>query len=391
MAFSGAFHTITLSNDGVVHSFGQNDVGQLGLGVNDNKVLLPSHITNLPRIKQVACGFNFTFCVDFEGFLWSFGKNNEGQLGTGNTNNFNLSLVPQNSLGQLDTGNTTHFNVPQQIQNIPPVLSVACGSTHTLFISNDGNFNLWSCGKNDHGQLCLGHTEQQSIFQQTSFSNILKVSLGGYHSLFQNDKGEIYSCGYNFKGQLGLGHFETLKIIPTLIPNLPPNIVQFICGCFHCLFLDLEGNVFSVGHNYYGQLGLGHITMQNILNNIPNIPPIQTISSAFHSSYLIDFEGNVWSFGAGSLGQLGHGDKNNLKSPKKIESLKDIQQISKGPYGDHFLVKDSQNSIFAIGSNNCGQLGTGDTESVPIPKVINSKYFSIWGEDTKSRAKSARK
>ena len=67
----GWYHTITLSNDGTLHSFGQNNDGQLGLGHNNN-VSLPTPIPNLPKIKLISCGCNFTVCVDYEGFIWSF-------------------------------------------------------------------------------------------------------------------------------------------------------------------------------------------------------------------------------------------------------------------------------------------------------------------------------
>ena len=99
----------------------------------------------------------------------------------------------------------------------------------------------------------------------------------------------------NCEGQLGLGDFDSPHVTPTLIPNIPPNIVQFISGYYHNIFLDSEGNVFSVGDNLFGQLGLGHNKNQNVLNQIPNIPPIQIISSSRSSSYLVDFEGNIWS------------------------------------------------------------------------------------------------
>ena len=134
----GLQHTITLSDDGTVHSFGKNKEGQLGLGHN-NDVSLPTPIPNLPQINQISCGGFFTVCVDYEGFIWSFGENKFGQLGTGN---------------KMD------FNVPQKLQNIPLVLSVSCGIYHTLMITNDDN--LWSCGGNDYGQLCLGRSLNSS-------------------------------------------------------------------------------------------------------------------------------------------------------------------------------------------------------------------------------------
>ena len=367
-ACCGAYHTITLSNDGTLHSFGSSYYGQLGLGHN-NRVLLPTPIPNLPKITKISCGFNFTVCVDCEGFMWSFGENCAGQLGT---------------------GNTTNFNVPQKIEDIPPVHSISCGLEYTLIITNDSN--LWSCGNNNYGQLCLGNQENQSKPQLTLFPKISKISTGSSHSLFQNDKGEIFSCGFNTQGECGLGHFDHPQITPSLIPNAPPNIVQFVCAFHHSLFLDSEGNVFSVGENAYGNLGLGHYTDQNVLSKIPNIPPIQTISCVGSSCYLIDFEGNLWSFGNNEYGQLGHGDKAFISTPKIINTLKGIQQISYGSNGYHFIAKNSQNQIFSIGNNVSGQLGTGEfTGSVLIPKEINPQYSIIWGEVLHSRAKSARK
>ena len=352
----GQYHTITLTDDGTAYSFGRNYDGQLGLGYNEN-ISLPTPIPNLPQINMVSCGGYFTVCVDDEGFIWSFGKNDSGQLGT---------------------GDKTNSNVPQKILNIPPVISVSCGSHHTLMITYDSD--LWSCGRNNLGQLCLGDTEDR-LKPQKSFSNISKISAGWEHSLFQNNKGEIFACGFNEDGQCGLGHFNDSQITPSLIPNAPPNIVQFVCGCHHNLFLDCEGNVFSVGYNSQGQLGLDHDTNQNELNKIQNIPPIRIISCVHSSSYLIDFEGNLWSFGYNKFGQLGHGDKTNINTPTIINNLKNIQQISNGCCGDHFFAKNSQNQIFATGNNEYGQLGTGKDRSHSILKEINSQYFTIWGSN----------
>ena len=117
----------------------------------------------------------------------------------------NLSFG-KNNFGQLGTGNKTDFNDPQKLQDISPVLSVSCGYEHTLIITNDDN--LRSCGKKEYGQLCHGDKEH------TLFSNISKISAGYYHSLFQNDKEELFACGYNQQGACGLGHKQHPQIIP---------------------------------------------------------------------------------------------------------------------------------------------------------------------------------
>ena len=354
----GEGHTITLSDDGEVHSFGRNIEGQLGFGDN-NSVSLPSPIRNLPKIMEISCGGYFSLCTDNEGGLWAFGQNN--------------------GYGQLGTGNKISYNIPQKIKDIPPARSVSCGCYHALIITNDSN--LWSCGRNDFGQLCLGNTGgYYSKYQQTSFQQISKISAGGYHSFFQNNNGEIFACGRNGHGQCGLGHFNSPQINVTLIPNLPLNIVQFCSGYHHSLFLDSKGNVFSVGNNENGELG--HNNNQTVLNQIPNIPPTRSITCVGHSSYLVDVDGNLWSFGHNGYGQLGHGDKANRNVPTKIESLKNITQTVQGSCGYHFLAKDSQNKIFAMGGNDFGQLGTGNNQSLSSAQEINSKYFPMWGRNS---------
>ena len=91
------------------------------MGLSHNQKV-PTPIPNLPKISKISCGYNFTVCVDYEGFIWSFGENYYGQLGTGTKTNFN---VPQ-----LGIENKPNFNVPQKLLDIHPVLSVSCGFGH---------------------------------------------------------------------------------------------------------------------------------------------------------------------------------------------------------------------------------------------------------------------
>ena len=367
----GWHYTICLSDSGEVHSFGKNDLGQLGLGHND-KVLHPTLVPTLFKIRSVSCGFHFTVCIDEEGSVWSFGDNDCGELGT---------------------GNRQVYNTPQKIMDIPPIQTITCGGYHTLFI--DKNKNLWSVGRNDCGQLALGTKGEnyQLNPQQTSFSNILKISAGFRHSMFQTEKEEIYSCGDNSHGELGWEISETKKkYTPHQISNQPPNIVQFCCGFHHSLFLDDEGNVFGVGMNaFYGCLGIDSWGNFIKMDKIQNIPPIQTILCSGYSSYLIDLEGNVWSFGLNANGQLGLNDKENRNSPTKIPTISEIVEISSGSCGYHFLAKNSQNEIFVVGDNQYGQLGNDTEISLSVPEIMKAEYFTIWGNSLKSRAKSARK
>ena len=41
--------------------------------------------TNIPPIKIISCVNESCYLIDFEGNLWSFGNNDNGQLGLGDT------------------------------------------------------------------------------------------------------------------------------------------------------------------------------------------------------------------------------------------------------------------------------------------------------------------
>ena len=150
-----------------------------------------------------------------------------------------------------------------------------------------------------------------------------------------------------------IGHFNHPQIIPTVIPNLPSNIVQFVSGNQQNLFLDSDGNVFSFGENKYGQLGLGHNKKENVLNHIIDIP-IQIISCISFSCYLVDLEGNVWCLGVIALANLDM--VNSQKSRAKCQKIKEgydqfpekINKISKNSYYSWNIVLPFQAEVFFL-------------------------------------------
>src|SRR5690349_17347399 len=84
----GGHHSLLLNEDGLVFSFGKNEYGQLGLG---NKIdqTTPQLITSLEniRIKKISCGRDHSLLLSEDGLIYSFGFNQFGQLGLGNFDN----------------------------------------------------------------------------------------------------------------------------------------------------------------------------------------------------------------------------------------------------------------------------------------------------------------
>ena len=92
--------------------------------------------------------------------LWSWGRNNFGQLGL---------------------GNTTYYSSPKQVGALTTWLSLA-GGYHTVAIKTDGT--LWSWGWNPYGQLGLGNTTYYSSPKQVgALTTWSKITTGFFHTL----------------------------------------------------------------------------------------------------------------------------------------------------------------------------------------------------------------
>lgn len=67
--------------------------------------------------------------------------------------------------------------------------------------------------------------------------------------------GQVYSMGSNIDGKLGVGQ-QTLKHsnVPCLVENLQ-GIVKVACGSGHTLAMGEQGQVYSWGQGLYGALG----------------------------------------------------------------------------------------------------------------------------------------
>ncbi|KAK3601331.1 hypothetical protein CHS0354_011933 [Potamilus streckersoni] len=90
----GQTSSMALMDNGEVYGWGYNGNGQLGVGNNVNspnpcKVQMQNGII----VSQIVCGYAHTLALTDEGALYSWGANSYGQLGTGNKANL---VTPSN-------------------------------------------------------------------------------------------------------------------------------------------------------------------------------------------------------------------------------------------------------------------------------------------------------
>ena len=186
----GYSHTIALTNENEIYSWGSNDNGRLGLGDTISKYS-PQKI-NLTNIMSVSCGINFTIALTINGKLYSWGNNKWGQLGL---------------------GNYCDQHLPQYISLPESIGSVVCGRNHTFALTNNGNIYGW--GYNNFGQ--VGLTEYFNINrpQKLYFLEPIKsISCGSNHTIAVTNNDMLYVWGKNNYGQLGLGD-STNRFTPT--------------------------------------------------------------------------------------------------------------------------------------------------------------------------------
>ena len=128
----GVYHTIVLLDDGTVYGCGDNTVGQLGNGNNTQQTTLVPMILTGKKVINIACGVYHTIVLLDDGTVYGCGYNFFGQLGNGDTESQQKTLVPMTLSGKK-------------------VVNIACCYYHTIVLLDDET--VYGCGDNYYGQL----------------------------------------------------------------------------------------------------------------------------------------------------------------------------------------------------------------------------------------------
>ena len=409
---SAGIHCLALDNEGNIWSWGYNSDGQLGNGLEGEDVLIPTKVTNGTKYIQIEVGYGRnSLALDSEGNIWSWGDNGDGELGNGKRKE-NVLIPTKVTSGkkyvQISTGNGTSLALDEEgniwgcgendygqlgleqtamywTQTTVKLNKISTNGEDSAGLDEKGN--IWTWGSSSGGQLGNGSKGEDVLVQTKVTDGIeyVQVSVGEHYMIALDNEGNIWSWGNNREGQLGNGSKGENVLVPTKITN-GIKYTQISAGDKHSLALDNEGNIWSWGYNYDGELGNGSSGANaNILvpTKIANGVKYTQISVGPRYSLAVDNEGNIWSWGYNSDGQLGNGESGYDKDiliPTKITNETKYQQISAG--NEHSLALDNEGNIWSWGSNSEGQLGNGKSgysENVLIPtKITNgTKYTSI--------------
>ena len=149
------------------------------------------------RVTQIAAGENHSMVLTDKGYLYTWGRGFEGQLGLSAT--IEIASTPQY---------VKFFHNKNVVQ-------IAAGSFYSLAITDDGQ--MWGWGEARMGQLgCNKHREiripkliEFPPEEDGSQPKIKSCSAGYGHTAALSEKGDLYVWGFNTYGQVGLGDKKT--------------------------------------------------------------------------------------------------------------------------------------------------------------------------------------
>ena len=205
------------------------------------------------------------------------------------------------------------------------------------------------------------------------------VAAGYQHSIFQQGN-KLWVMGNNQFGQLGDGT-TTNHYIPEAIysANGFSGITAVSAGAYHSLYAvntaipsisRYSYGLWAMGQNEYGQLGDGTTSNQDSPENILIVDEggeISSVAAGFdHSLYVLP-NGSLWVMGDNSYGQLGTGNSLSYYAPVMVVSS-GVVAVAAGS-GDSFFIK-SDGSLWAMGLNYHGELGDGTLTNKSSPEQV---------------------
>ncbi|KAM9370368.1 protein RCC2 [Phaethornis superciliosus] len=302
--------------------------------------------------------------ITTEGKLWSWGRNEKGQLGH---------------------GDTKRVEAPKLIEVLgaEAIVAAACGRNHTLALTESGS--VFAFGENKMGQLGLGNqTDAVPSPTQIMYNGqpITKLACGAEFSMIMDCKGNLYSFGCPEYGQLGhnsdgkfIARAQRIEYDCELVPRrvaifiektkdgqiLPvPNVVvrDVACGANHTLVLDSQKRVFSWGFGGYGRLGHAEQKDEMVprlvkLFDFPGRGAVQ-IYAGYTCSFAVSETGGLFFWGATNT------SRESTMYPKAVQDLCGWKIRSLACGKSSIIVAADESTISWGPSPTFGELGYGD-------------------------------
>jgi hypothetical protein len=292
-------------------------------------------------VRSVAAGSRYSLALSWDGRVYSWGHNNHGQLGHGDTQN---------------------RPAPVLVEGLEGVRGASAAGDHSLAVTHSGTIFSW--------RLCFD-SFSETRFRPTTVEGfgegvrVRRVCAGEHAACAIGDGGELFSWGRGFDGVLGHGDTEN-QHSPKRVEALQGVWVSTVSvGSYHALALAQDGLVYAWGDNKGGAL-LGNPDVEREL--VPK--PVEalrgvrvgSVAAARYRSYAVADTGVVYAWGAGAAPPLGHGAQTLCLLPKPIASFRGIKVDAVAAGRDHTLALADDASVYTWGNAAAVRAG----ENLPL-------------------------
>ena len=209
----GEYSMTVLTTEGEVLTCGSGSYGRLGnLETVDQLYLEPVELMGAEDVTQIAGGFAYSLALNSGGIIHAWGRNNEGQLGTGmglSADMYAMESLPRPIEGNLEGRKVTR---------------IAAGHTHAAAVTDDGALFTW-------GMNMTHEPKQETSLLHTK---IVDVACGQKYTLALDETGKVYSMGNGKTGVLGLASTKA-SAFPILVEGIDDaeKVVSMSCGWAH--------------------------------------------------------------------------------------------------------------------------------------------------------------
>jgi len=284
---------------------------------------------------------------------------------------------------------------PNAINAVPAPTGVTDlwgGAVESIALRADGT--VWTWGWDNFGMLGNGHyvTMTDPSTQYDSWvpfqvlgsngvghlTSIQAIAGGERHNTALDTNGEVWTWGWNYFGQLGINANCTGMNTPDCMGTTPVKIpgftsVKMIASRgYHTLALKNDGTVWAWGYNDSGRLGDGTTTDRHsptLINGLTGHGKVLSISGGGDMSAALMEDHTVMAWGMNVHGAVGNGTINALGqwTPTTVSQSTGLTYVKAIATGwDHMVALDQNNTVWTWGDNGDGQIGNGITSTEGI-------------------------
>jgi alpha-tubulin suppressor-like RCC1 family protein len=280
---TGISYTLALKENGTLWATGLNNVGQLGLGDTTSRNQLVQVGTDSDW-TVINTKYDSSYAIKSNGTLWSWGSNLAGQLGLGNTDD---------------------QNQPMQAGNDADWESIATNSETSFAIKTDGT--LWSSGSGISGSYAPSFVYSQL----GSDTDWYTISNGLRNVFVGKDDSSLWGVGSGRRGEMAIFLSTLTRNTFTRVPG--NNWIKVQTGSVSGVALKSDGTLWAWGANAIN-LGLSNDVRSQLVQIDTRTDWKDFSLSGVHSLVALNNDGNLYSLGTNGSGVLGLGDTNARSS-----------------------------------------------------------------------------